>query len=360
MIVNGLITHNEMVSLLPLRWKNYNWLGSQEDQFFLSFADAWRGIIKRVDIKVRKILVPDFYCPETLAMYKNYGTLLFYKTNQDLTIDIPSYLMAVKSYRPDVIINYGYISSPLQDKNVRLLLGKLPETIVIEDCAHRIVLKDDLVFVHSNHFYIDSIRTQTGILGSHLVDQSQLLKKEHFSRMNSYKIKSTWLKFLQEAINLSTYLVQSRKLYGKSEIYFEKLDNLIGTYEEPTLGSVLSGNIWNHLDLTKLMAHKQKLASVYLKRLTGIKQENFYVPPLAERNLSYFPCLVYGANNERLVEYLATRNIWIGSLWDLPSRQIAGLNNDLYRSVLVLPLTWKTTVNDVMLVCQEIDYFFGM
>jgi hypothetical protein len=347
-----------MVSLLPLRWKNYNWLGSQEDQFFLSFADAWRGIIKRVDIKVRKILVPDFYCPETLAMYKNYGTLLFYKTNQDLTIDIPSYLMAVKSYRPDVIINYGYISSPLQDNNVRSLLGKLPETIVIEDCAHRIVLKEDLVFVHSNHFYIDSIRKQTGILGSHLVDQSQLLKKEHFSRMNSYKIKSTWFKFLQEAINLSTYLVQSRKLYEKSEIYFEKLDNLIGTYEEPTLGSVLSGNIWNHLDLRKLIEHKRELASAYLKRLVKIQHKSFLVPPLADKNLSYFVCLVSSPDNEQLIDYLSTKNIWVGSLWDYPTDPEPGLNKTLFQSVVVLPLTWKTTVRDVFRVCQGIEQFF--
>lgn len=356
--MNRLITHNEMVALLPLRWKNYDWLGSQEDRFFLSFADAWRGIIKQADINVRKILVPDFYCPETIAMYKNYGSIVFYQTNRDLTIDISSYIAAVELHHPDVIINYGYIASPFQDEKVRLLLRTIPNTIVIEDCAHRILLKGDLIFVHRNHFYIDSIRKQTGLLGSHLVDQSKLLKTEHFSRLNSYKIKSTWLKFLQEGINLSTYLVQSRKLYERSEICFEKLDNLIGAYERPTLGGALSHNLWNHLDLKKLTDHKRQLASIYLKRLAKIHHKSFQLPPLADNNLSYFPCLVSSPDNDLLIEYLSTKNIWIGSLWDLPAQPISGLNNDLFKSVVVLPLAWKTTVKDAVRACQEIDEFF--
>lgn len=358
--MSSMITHNEVVSLLPWRWKNYDWLGGQEDRFFLSFADAWRGIIKQADIKVRKILVPDFYCPETLTMCKNYGALVFYKTNQDLTIDISSYMAAVGLHQPDVIINYGYISSPFQDKNIRSLLRTMPETIVIEDCAHRILLKADLAFVHRNHFYIDSIRKQTGILGSHLVDQLEQLKAERFSRLNGYKIKSIWYKCLQEGMNLSTYFLQSRKWYEKSEIYFEKLDSLIGTNEEPTLGDFLSHQLWNHLDLAKLIAHKRQLAGVYKKRLDCIKEKNFYIPPLADRNLSYFPCLVYGEDHERLVEYLAAMNIWIGSLWDLPVKPIEGLNKSLYESVLVLPLTWKTTIEDVVRVGTEIEkYFIG-
>lgn len=351
------ITHNEIVSLLPLRWKKY-WPDRREDLFFLSFADAWRGIIKQANMKVRRILVPDFYCPETLAMYEKYGSLVFYKTKQDLTIDITSYIAAVGTTRPDVIINYGYFASPFQDKKARELLSRLPETVVIEDCAHRILLPDDLVFIHHHHFYIDSIRKQTGILGSHLMKQSKLFGVEHFSRMNSYKIKSGWLKFLQEGINLSTNIVQTRKWYEISETYFEKLDGLIGTYEEPTLGGLLSRNLWNHLDLAKLITHKKELAQVYRQSLIKIKRESFYISPLAEQNLSYFPCLVYGADNERLVEYLATKHIWIGSLWDLPSRRIVGLNNALYKAVLVLPLTWKTTVKDAVRVCQEINNFF--
>lgn len=360
MIVNSQITHNEIVSLLPLRWKSYDWLGWQEDQFFLSFADAWRGIMKRFNTKVRTILVPDFYCPETLALYKTYGTLFFYKTNEDLTINIPSYLAAVTLYHPDVIINYGYVSSPGQDDDVKALLRGLPETIVIEDCAHRILKKEDLVFVHRSHFYIDSIRKQTGILGSHLADQSQILKSEHFTRLNWYKLHNYWLKFIQEGINLSTYLLQSRKLYEKSDVCFERLDGLIGSCEEPTLGGILARTLWNHLDIERIITHKKRLAGVYLEQLGRINHGNFKVPRLADQNLSCFPCLVSLPDNNRLIDYLATKDIWVGSLWDLPAEPIAGLNNNLYESVVVLPLTWQTTVKDVVRVCQEIENFFEL
>lgn len=358
MIVKSQLTHNEMVAMLPLRWEEGGWLGDMEDRFFLSFADAWQQIMKHLSPMNSTILVPDFYCPDTLDLYGKYGTLVFYTTNKDLTINIQSYIEAVRLYNPGIIINYGFISSPVCDVQARQILKSSPDIIVIEDCAHRILTKEDIKFVHMNHLYIDSIRKQTGLLGSHVVDQSRFLKKEKISKINKYKIKVTAMKFLQEVINLITYLTQSRRLYLISDAVFEALDGTIGSYAKPTLGSEVFHSLWNHLDLERLIDYKKQLARVYQEKLSQVQHKNFYVPPLAGRNLSYFPCLVYGEDNERLVEYLAARNIWIGSLWDLPVKPIKGLNKSLYESVLVLPLTWKTKIEDAMRISMEIQKYF--
>ena len=352
------VTHNEMVAMLPLRWEAGGWLGDMEDRFFLSFADAWQQIMKHLSPINSTILVPNFYCPDTLALYGKYGTLVFYKTNNDLTINIQSYTEAVRLYSPGMIINYGYISSPVCDDRVRQILKASPDIIVIEDCAHRLLTKEDVIFVHQNHFYIDSIRKQTGMLGSHVMDRSQCLKKEKISRINTYKIKVTGMKFLQELINLMTYWTQSRRLHLISDAVFEALDGMIGSDAKPTSGNTVFHSLWNHLDLVKLIDYKKQLARGYLEKLKLVQHKNFYVPPLADRNLSYFPCLVYGEDNERLVEYLAARNISIGSLWDLPVKPMEGLNKSLYESVLVLPLTWKTKIEDVARVGSEIEKFF--
>lgn len=352
------ITHNEMVSMLPFRREEGEWLADMEDRFFLSFADAWQQIMKRLSPMNSTILVPNFYCPDTLALYGKYGTLVFYETNKDLTINIQSYIEAVRLYKPGIIINYGYLSSPLCDVQARQILKASPDIIVIEDCAHRILTKEDIKFVHKNHLYIDSIRKQTGMLGSHVVDQSRFLKKEKISKVNQYKIKVTGIKLLQEVINLITYWTQSRRLYLISDAVFEALDGTIGSYTKPTLGSEVFHTLWNHLDLEKLIDCKTQLARIYLEKLSLVQHKNFYVPPLASKNLSYFPCLVYGEDNERLVEYLAARNIWIGSLWELPVKPIKGLNKSLYESVLVLPLTWKTKIEDALRVSREIEKYF--
>lgn len=357
--MTSLITHHQTLSLLPLRWKHGRWLGSRDSGYFLSFADAWRGMFKHDAGRTRTILVPDFYCPETLALYKNYGRLAFYQTNNDLTINIPSYLAALHKYRPEVIINYGFLSSPFQDARVKSRLKHLPEVMVIEDCAHRILLEKDLIFAHKNHVYIDSIRKQTSLLGSHLFGQSRIIQAKSFERLNWYKVKSLCLKLLQEGLNISTYLLQSRWLHEKSEDCFEWLDDLIGANQEPTQGGFLSRLLWNHLDLRKILVHKKDLIGIYYSRLTRIKSSNFLIPPVPDSNLSYFPCVVSPLIRDNLIDYLETRNIWIGPLWDLSEDSPAGLNQNLFDAVVVLPLTWETTVHDAERVCQEIELYFN-
>ncbi|MGE5297883.1 MAG: hypothetical protein ACM3KM_01845 [Acidobacteriaceae bacterium] len=354
-----LITHNVCASLLPYQWRKNRFPNFARSLFFLSFADAFRALINSLDVSTRVILVPDFYCPDTLLLFKEFGDLRFYKTNPDLTINIDSYLESVKSLNPGLIVNYGFLGSPINDSRIRTLLQGLPETIIIEDCAHRILTEQDIAFVHNRHFYIDSIRKQTSILGSHLIFSADLPLPYPDGKFSAYKIRSLLVRAEQETVNMSAYLLQSQFLYLKSEALFDKLDAIIGTSKQPAEGGSLSKFQWSHLNLKKIKAHKASLVDAYLRGLSGIKFEGLKLPPVSDKCLTYFPCLVSSVFVDRLIDYLETKQIWVSTLWDEPVVFSGELNKELLRSVVVLPLTQETSVEDVGRICLEMKNFFS-
>ena len=353
------ITHDEAVSLLPLRVRKNGFLTSKTRAlFFLSFADAFRGLMEKNTKEIKKILVPDFYCPETLNVYKTYGNVVFYKTNQDLAVNIDAYIEAVHAHAPDVIIHYGFLGFPLQNDAIRSLLRKFPETIIIEDFAHKILCEKNIDFAHPNHVYIDSVRKQTSLLGSHLICPRENIEAASFPKVNLYKLRCMLLRVIQEGVSTAAKLLQSGYLYQKSEPCFNSLDDLIGTNHKATRGGTLAKLLWDHLDFEKIAAHKKTLIHTYVSRLARIEHECFQVPSIPHENITYFPCIVSPTVRDKLIEYLEKKNIWIGSLWELPQYPESELNKYLFERVVVLPLTWKTSCEDAVRVCEEIRMFF--
>ena len=354
------ITHDEAVSLLPLRVRKNGFLTPKTRAlFFLSFADSFRGLMEKNTKSIKNILVPDFYCPETLNVYKTYGNLVFYKINKDLTVDVDAYIEAVQTHAPDIIVHYAFLGFPLRNDRIRSLLKKLPETVLIEDCAHKILSEKDIEFVHSKHIYIDSVRKQTSLLGSHLICPRENFGTASFQKINFYKLRCMFLRAMQEGANIAAALLQSKYLFEKSDARFDALDDAIGTNRKATLGGALSKFFWDHVDLEKVIAHKKVLIDAYLSGLAYLENEYFKALPVSHENIPYFPCIVSPAVQDKLIEHLEKKNIWIGSLWDFPEHPRLELNKYLLERVVVLPLTWRTSREDAVRVCEEIKIFFG-
>lgn len=350
-----LITFNEPSLLLPYCAKKSILSPSCKADFFLSFSDSFKAVIKGYNKSINKVLVPDFYCPETLELYREFGRLVFYKTNKDLTVDVQSYVNLIENHRPEIIINYGFFGFPKDDVRIINALKKLPETLVIEDFAHKIIFAEQLDFVHSKHFYIDSIRKQFSLLGSHLVSQTnsnQIHKRG--KRYSIYKTHSISTNIVKQFLDFLTVVFESSGLNKVDEMVFQLLNKIVGSSKTPASGGFISSIAWAHVDFKKIYSHKKSLIRVYREKLENSKIEGFSVPPIVNDNISYFPCLVFFERRQKLIEHLERYGIFLDSLWDFPADHTEGLNKKLYDSVMVLPLTWSIRENDAGRLCDEI------
>ena len=351
----ALITHAEAASFLPLRVRRHPSLASAGNvSFFLSFADAFRGLMRSQNKKIDSILVPDFYCPETLDVYIKYGNLVYYHVRDDLTIDEENYLEAVRVHKPDMIVHYGFFGFPANNIEIRNLLASSPETLGIEDCEHKILLPEDVAFIHRNHIYLDSIRKQTSLLGSHVVAQSKIRSDGGWSR---YRWQCAILRLKHETATIAAALFRSEYFYSKTEEYFERFNAVIGISEYATSGGVFAEVIWEHLDLKRMIQHKKDLIHRYVSTLSGLRNEFFHVPAISNENITYFPCLVSKKVQTKFISYLEDRGIWTGTLWELPDDSQYKINRRLLEEIIVLPLTWTMSVEDAGEICQAIKDF---
>lgn len=312
--------------------------------FLISFTDALRYLMRLFEIhKNDQILVPRFYCPETLAVLKKFGTLCFYEIDTNLQPIKESYFNAVKKYRPKVIINYSFTGFSLNLSEQKLLAGLVQNsnTLIIEDCAHKIIKKEQIIFSYPYHCYIDSKRKYTSLLGSHLIANFPLIHVRVVSSLNTYVVKLVFLNLLKhvcDAIYLSTRL---NFLEGFCDKLFDAIDSLVGSYSTPSYAPSFYSTIWEHIDLK---AYEQKI-QVLTKRYQEIfSRFNQYVEVpssvlKSDQALPYFPVIIKKEVRAELLSMVENLEISATQLWE--SEHMAELDqvHELYESVVIFPLT---------------------
>ncbi|KKS53867.1 MAG: hypothetical protein UV19_C0003G0022 [Parcubacteria group bacterium GW2011_GWA2_42_28] len=333
------------------------------EHFFLSFTDTLRYIFLHYKIGVEdKILVPAFYCPDTLRFLSQVATVVLYQINRDFSINKASYFEQVAKFRPRVIINYSFSGLSLTSEElVRCKALGADSTVIIEDCAHRIIIPEDLPELGPNHFYVTSIRKHSPLQGSHLI--GNLPPADHLStRFNWYKLRCYLLHLIQGGLSLAAYLGRSPWLYERSSDVFLHHDQLIGSFSRPTRGSRFSFELYKFINLRKVRQHQKEMAEMYNRQLKTIKSPLLKV--LADEVVKagewiYYPLFVEPKIQVNLITYLEEKNIFADMLWETPTFQDAQIDHGFYQSFIILPVHWLIKKEDVILICQEIAFFLS-
>ncbi|EKD63874.1 MAG: hypothetical protein ACD_51C00161G0001 [uncultured bacterium] len=284
--------------------------------------------------------MPDFYCPSTLELIKQYAKVEFYKINDDFSVDKSDYFEKIQKHRPKIILNYSYTGFDLDEEDRNRLKNLCTEsTIIIEDYAHKILHHSDIKPLNKNHFYIDSIRKHSPLTGCHVLNKDFKYPADIVDKVNFYKIKCLLLQGLKEFFGLLAYVFSSTRFYILSEDVFLKLDDLIGKNKRPTLGSILHYFLYNHLDLKKISNRQKSLIKRFNEKLPGV-----------DNDMNYYPLFVDEEMQDELLEHLAKKKIFADKLWES--------QGELYNSFLILPLTWLIRDKDADFISNEINYFF--
>ncbi|MFA6322854.1 MAG: hypothetical protein WCX71_05305 [Candidatus Buchananbacteria bacterium] len=340
--------------------KNY----FKKKNFFLSFADALVCLIKQLPgiTGQDNILLPNFYCPDTLNFISHYGRLIFYKVNSDFSIDKENYFEQIAKFNPKIIINYCFTGFELTlEEKTRLLQTIKPDTIIIDDFAHRIIEPEKIDYLNNNHFIIDSIRKHSPVLGSHLLGQKFLCQNKNVAGLNLYKLKAHFWQLIKGALELGSYLFRSVFLNDLSEKAFLIHDEIIGNNPQATGGSWLSFLIYNLIDRKKLKAHYHQIAMYYNQKLSETKNALIYnldSKIIKKSELNYYPLFVNNKIKFDLLQYLREKNIFADILWPAEEVKNQELNYGLYDSFIIFPLNYLINKDDIDYLAKNIDEFF--
>ena len=335
----------------------------KRENFFLSFADALICILNEFEISGKKeyALLPSFYCPSTLTFFGNYLKIVLYNIHSDFTVDTEHYFEQIKKYNPRVIVNYNFLGAPLaKHERSRLLHLINDSTIIIDDCAHRILVGPELSFLNKNHFYIDSIRKHSPFLGSNVINANFQYSKKSVTKLSRYKVTCYLLQTMRGWLCFWAYVFNSRKLYVLSGEVFFLLDDLIGKGRQSAQGSRFSFYFYNFLHLVKIKEHQQKQALIYNHYFNKLKTPLIKTLPTSlvlGGELCYYPLFVSSRIQKDLLIHFNKNNVFAEKLWDPADVDYQGIDKDFYNSFIILPLNWLIKKREILRVYEETKNF---
>ena len=183
------------------------------NNFFLSFSDAFFCILDYHKISKKKdiILMPNFYCIETLNFIGKFLNIIFYKINNDFSVNKIDYFQQIEKQHPKLILNYSFLGFSLTPQEKKYLISLCKKgTIIIDDCSHKIISDEETRPVHKNYYYIDSIKKHCSLLGSHLINPDFNHDCLDVESINYYKFKCQIPYFFYKVLILFTYIFRSK------------------------------------------------------------------------------------------------------------------------------------------------------
>lgn len=332
------------------------------NNFFMSFGDAFLYLMNAFKINKENdyILLPNFYCIDTINFIGQRGRLIFYKIKDDFSVDKNDYFQQIEKFKPRVIINYSFSGFKLDTNEVERLKKLAGSAIIIEDFAQSVLTNDRVKFYTDRHFYIDSIRKISPCLGAHLLSPQEP-PKTPVELINFYKFRSYFLRLTSNFFNFIAYISNIGMFYRLGHKIFLALNSIIGEHPRPTKGCLLSFYLYNKIDIDRLIKHAQEITAHYTYYLGQINSDLINIlatEKLPNEFITYYPVFVDKKIQPELIKYLATKKIFADSLWDISdSIYSQEINLALFDKFIFFPITWLINEKDVKRVASEVNNF---
>lgn len=154
-------------------FENLNKLG-REVTYIRSGREALLlSAIAACDAKEKTILFPAYCCWSMSDPFEKAGwTVVYYKLNEDLTVDTDYLRMLLMTYQPQAVLTMNFYGSANTDEAVRMVKGFDKSIKVIEDFSH-CTFSIKSIFNEQVDIYVSSIRKSVGVC-----DGAVILSKE--------------------------------------------------------------------------------------------------------------------------------------------------------------------------------------
>ncbi len=335
--------------------------------FFLSWEDALWHLLEINKIKKNAlILVPEFFCGDVIDNMQAHG--LQYKTyavDKFLRPNVTDFIQKLQEEKPTVVVIFHAvgITNPLL-KNLEKWLNFLTrETILIEDCVHRVVDPKTIKFISSKHYIIDSLRKVVPVQGSWIYSQNKIAKVALKTN-----IQTSWYRFqvffwwvLMQLFLIIVYYSKNEKIqkYGNkyAEFAMQQGYDVIGDHQLSACG--IPGMEWlsSNLNYKKIYENKVQQVQLYNKLLEPIFEQKliqqdqfFFEVPFPESDYSQLRGFPLGIELEfahQFLEYVRSQNLLLR--FELDDSEWSKKQKIVY-----LPMGLHVTQKDIEWICEVI------
>lgn len=271
-----------MISTQPIQLAKY--LGGNENYqnhkikqlFYLSWEDAlWDLLEKKKVRKGSRILVPDFFCGGVEDNIRLHGYKIGrYPVDKYLVTKHVYFAKKIKEYKPKVIVIFhavGIKNNLFLDKKWLKLVNN--NTILIEDCVHRIVNPKKIKILFESHVIINSLRKVVPLQGCSIYGTSSFLNYSEppFFRSLFYSIKVHLYWILMIFLWELSHFFWGSKISSDTALMAEKIMikgyDVIGRSKLPAKGFHIFNLLQKHINLEKIYGIKQKQVELYESNL---------------------------------------------------------------------------------------------
>ena len=286
--------------------------------FYLSWEDSFWDVLEKKEIKKGSyVLVPDFYCIDVEKNIKSHGyKIVCYKIKKDLTADKESFEYCIAKYKPWVVVVFHPvgISSNLFD-NKKWLMKTVKDSILVEDCVHRLIDPKDIRLLKKNHFIIDSLRKVVPIQGARMFGKLEDMGFEvppiYQSMFYALGVNTLWFLMV---------ICWTFGMYKLAEKLMVSGYDLIGNSKLPAKGLVINRFFSDRLDILKIERYKINQVDYYEKKLNKILSFRLRLPLEDKKYLRGFPIILKKNKAQKVLKFLRKNNLMVrfeldGSKW---------------------------------------------
>ena len=308
-----------------------------------SFEDGLWDLLQQYALpRGSVILVPDFYCMDVIDNIRHHGYRpVFYPLDDNFQIRPDRLYRFVRRYSPGVIIIFhacGIRSMTVHKPSWMRALPK--ETIIIEDCVHRLLDPSTVTIRRSTHYVMDSLRKVSPLPGSHMYTRKKLPNvTKRYSVFNRYAIASAGYYVLFRLLFVTAMTFRSARLirFAHTNI-LKKHDDIIGDRFVPTRGFGWASWFLDRFDFKRIERHKARQVTLYRTYLSALAHP-FYgirIPKQDYGKLHVYPLGFCKTPDPSLIRYLHRHGVVVWYKFpDAPWSK--------NRGVLFLPLGFHVT-----------------
>lgn len=295
--------------------------------YYHSMEDAiWEFTRRKGILKGSLFLLPDFYCVDVLNNIENHGfNYKLWPVDKNFNTDIPEFIALIKKTKPKIIFVFhaaGITSNLMTD--TRWLKYVSPDTVIIEDCVHRLINPEKIKLFDDRHVIMDSLRKDSPLPGSFVYGSATMLSyKQSTYRLSKYFLSTVFWYIIFRWVLMLGCLANSSKLTNFAHQKVLQIhDDIIGDSWESYRGLPWIPIIHRFINFKKVEKLKRRQVNLYKKLMKPVYQNSskkniFYeiIYPVSDyEKLHVYPVgvTVPESKTKSLISFLHKHNI---SVW---------------------------------------------
>ena len=332
--------------------------------FFLSWEDALWHLLKVYSIQNNsKVLVPELFCGDVVDNMRAHGLQrLTYAIDKYLQPNQADFIKKLQIEKPEIVVVFHAvgITNPLL-KNSKKWLSYLPQnSLLIEDCVHRVINPQTLKFIAKNHYIIDSLRKVVPVQGSRVYSQQPVPKTTITTdaRTAWYRLQVFFWWAVMQLFLVFVYYSKSQeiqKIGNKlAEFAMKKGYDVIGDNKQSSCGIVGMHWLSEKIDEQKIYENKIKQFQLYQRLLQPISiSKHFFEIPLSKTDYSQlrgFPLGIELKKSDHFLKYVRSQNLLLR--FELNDSEWSNKQKIVY-----LPMGLHVTNTDIEWICKVITSY---